>query len=181
MTILCDTREPWPHPWHPHLPPGWHLTREGLGTGDPCVAQLPEGVVIERKTPADLAACIGRERERFERELRRGRYCGRFIVIVEGDLAAVILAARGIHRNAVVGTLAAWSVRFCPFIFAGDIATAAAIAFRALAAQVRDADRITAAIAQQRPRDCASAVLTLDGKENAATGHLTRKTANTTQ
>jgi hypothetical protein len=45
---------------------------------------LPAGAVVERKTVNDLLACIGRERERFERELKRGRYVGRFIVIVEG-------------------------------------------------------------------------------------------------
>jgi ERCC4-type nuclease len=75
------------------------MIREGLETGDLAIAQLPAGVVIERKTPVDLAACIGRERERFERELRRGRYCGRSLVIVESDLTAVIRAAEAIHRQ----------------------------------------------------------------------------------
>lgn len=176
MTVSLDTREPWPHPWERHLPEGWRMERGTLETGDLAIARLPEGVVIERKTASDLAGCLGRERERFERELRRSRYCGRFLVIVEADLAAVIRAAAGIHRNAVVGTVAAWSVRYCPLIFAGDTATAAALAFRALATQVRDAERI-AVSAQNRPRDCASAVLPLDGNENAATGRTVRKTA----
>jgi DNA excision repair protein ERCC-4 len=163
MTVIIDTRDPWPHPWSAHRPPDWLVERGTMETGDVCLAGLPDGVVIERKTPADLAACLGRERERFERELRRGRYCGRFIVVVEGDLAAVVRAAQGIHRNAVIGTLAAWSVRFCPFIFAGDTATAAAIAFRALAAQVRDAEKV-------------AAVSTLAGKQNATAGQPEDKT-----
>jgi ERCC4-type nuclease len=117
------------------------LTREGLETADVCVAGLPDGVLVERKSPPDLAACLGRERERFERELKRGRHCGRLLVVVEGNFTDVVRAARGIHRNAIVGTVAAWSVRFCPIIFAGDVATAAAIAFRALASQVQDAER----------------------------------------
>ena len=146
MTLTLDTREPDPHPWHPYLPEGWTMTREAMDTGDLCVARLPDGVVVERKTASDLAGCIGASRERFERELRRGRYCGRFIVIVEADLDAVIRAAAGIHRNAVIGTLAAWSVRYCPFIFAGETATAAAVAFRALAAQVRDIERAAVAL-----------------------------------
>lgn len=83
----------------------------------------------------------------------------------------MIRAAAGIHRNAVIGTLAAWSVRYCPFIFAGSVESAAAIAFRALAAQVRDAEHIAAA-ARKRPRDCASAVMALDGRENVATGRV---------
>ena len=141
MTLTLDTREPWPHPWERFMPPGWSMIREGMETGDLCVANLPDGVCVERKSPPDLAACLGRERERFERELRRGRHCGRLLVIVEGNFDDVARAAQGMHRNAIVGTLAAWSVRFCPIIFAGDVATAAAIAFRALASQVRDAER----------------------------------------
>jgi DNA excision repair protein ERCC-4 len=141
MTLTLDTREPDPHPWEPFLPPGWSFIREGLETGDVCVARLHDGVCVERKSPPDLAACLGRERERFERELRRGRHCGRLLVIVEGNFDDVARAAQGIHRNAVVGTVAAWSVRYAPFIFAGSVETAAALAFRALASQVRDAER----------------------------------------
>jgi len=120
------------------------MIREGLETADVCVAGLPDGVCVERKSPPDLAACLGRERERFERELRRGRHCGRLLVIVEGNFDDVARAAQGMHRNSIVGTVAAWSVRYAPFIFAGDVATAAAIAFRALASQVRDAERTVA-------------------------------------
>jgi hypothetical protein len=41
-----------------------------LETGDIALAALLEGAVVERKTPANLASCIGSGRERFERELR---------------------------------------------------------------------------------------------------------------
>jgi ERCC4-type nuclease len=146
MTLLFDTREADPHPWERHLPEGWRIERGTLETGDLALARLPEGVVIERKTPCDLSSCIGASRERFERELRRGRYVGRFIVIVEGTLSDVQRAARGIHPNSINGTLAAWSVRFCPIIFAGGVAPAADFAFRALAAQVRDIQRAAQSI-----------------------------------
>jgi DNA excision repair protein ERCC-4 len=141
VTLAFDTREPNPHPWAVHLPEGWQIVSGVLETGDIALARLPEGVVIERKTASDLAGCLGRERGRFERELKRGRYCGRFLVVCEGTVAEVIRAAPGIHRNAVLGTLAAWSVRYCPFIFAGTARDAADFAFRALAAQVRDIKR----------------------------------------
>lgn len=141
LRLSLDTREPDPHPWAKYLPEGWSMMREGLETGDLCVAALPDGVVIERKTPADMAGCIGASRERFERELRRGRYCGRMIVVIEGSLADVCTAARQINHNAVTGTLAAWSARFCPFIFAGTTAAAADFAFRALASQIREIQR----------------------------------------
>lgn len=142
MTAIFDTREPAdPHPWSPYLPEGWRMVRGTLETGDIALAALPEGVVIERKTPSDLAGCIGKGRERFERELRRGRYLGRLIVVVEGDLRDVIEAAPGIKPAAVMGSLAAWTARFCPIVFAGSVRAAADFSFRALSAQVRTIER----------------------------------------
>ena len=41
-------------------------------SGDVVLSALPEGAVIERKTPIDMASCIGARRERFEKELRAG-------------------------------------------------------------------------------------------------------------
>ena len=82
--------------------------------------KLPGGAVVERKTRGDLASCIGVGRDRFERELKRGRSCGRMIVVVEGTLSDVVVTGRRMHHNAVVGTLAAWSLRYCPFVFAGS-------------------------------------------------------------
>ena len=114
------------------------MQRGMLETGDIALAALAEGVVIERKTPQDLASCMTHGRDRFERELKRGRYTGRFIVIVEGGFDDLVVAARGMHLNSIVGTLASWTVRFCPFAFMGDKALAANFAFRALGAQVRD-------------------------------------------
>jgi ERCC4-type nuclease len=172
MTLLFDTREPDPHPWVAHLPEGWSIEIGTLETGDIALARLPEGVVIERKTPSDLAGCIGASRERFERELRRGRYVGRFLIVVEGSLSDVQLAARGISPNAVNGSLAAWAVRFCPIIFAGSTAGAADFAFRALAAQVRDIQRAAQSI-QAEP----SAPITLPTQQARHSGRTARKRA----
>ena len=69
-----------PHPWAKCLPNGWEIERGTLETGDVVLSALPEGAVIERKTASDMASCIGANRERFERELKRGRYVGRLIV-----------------------------------------------------------------------------------------------------
>ena len=93
-------RDPWPHPWATFLPDGWELVREKLETGDVVLSALPEGAVMERKTPSDMAGCIGANRERFERELKRGRYVGRMIVVIEGTLADGCAASRGISHNA---------------------------------------------------------------------------------
>ena len=148
MRVTIDTREPWPHPWSKFLPDGWEIERASLETGDLVLSALPEGAVIERKTPSDMANCIGASRERFEKELKRGRYVGRMIVVVEGSLADVCGASRGISHNAIVGTLAAWTLRYCPFVFCGSQREAADFAFRILAAQVRDAERMAKAISR---------------------------------
>jgi ERCC4-type nuclease len=150
MRVTIDTREPWPHPWAKCLPEGWELVREKLETGDVVLSALPESAVIERKTASDMASCIGANRERFEKELRRGRYVGRMIVVVEGTLADVYSASRGISHNAITGTLAAWTLRYCPFVFCGSLQESANFAFRFLAAQVRDAERMAKAIAKER-------------------------------
>jgi len=77
QTLLIDSREPWPHPWAAHFSSAVKVERGCLETGDLALAALSESAVVERKTVFDLLACIGRERERFERELKRGRYVGR--------------------------------------------------------------------------------------------------------
>ena len=111
MIITSDSREPWPHPWGRFLPDGWTFERGTLETGDLVLAALPDGAVVERKTASDLVSCIGSGHERFERELKRGRYCGRMTVVVEGSLADVVAAGRGLHHNAITGTLASWTLR----------------------------------------------------------------------
>ena len=146
MTITIDPREPWPHPWAARFSPDVRLERAGLETGDVALSALPDGALVERKTVPDLLACIGRERARFERELQRGRYCGRLIVVVEGTLAEVLAATRGIHPNAIIGTLAAWQRRFSPFCFAGSVQTAAQLAEAFLRGQVREVERTVRAI-----------------------------------
>lgn len=148
MLLLIDTREPNPHPWERYLPDGWSIERDALESGDLALAVLPDGAVVERKTPGDLASCIGAGRERFERELKRGRYCGRMIVVVEGSLSDVFVAGRGLHHNAIIGSLAAWTLRYCPFVFAGSERVAADFAFRFLGSQVRQARRLTRAVSQ---------------------------------
>ena len=110
-------------------------TRGGIGGGTPQAAATP-----------CKAGCIGASRERFERELKRGRYVGRMIVVIEGTLTDVCAASRGVSQNAIVGTLAAWTLRYCPYVFTGSVQAAADFAFRILAAQVRDVERMAKAI-----------------------------------
>lgn len=152
MTLLIDTREPSPHPWMPYWSADLRLVRGTLDTGDVALAALPDGAVVERKTIPDLLACLGRERERFERELMRGRYAGRLVVVCEGTVADLLSEAHrrgsGISDASVVGTLAAWQRRYCPFFFAGSVAVAAEFTERFLRGQIKDIERPSKALAK---------------------------------
>ena len=68
---------------------------------------------------------------------------------MEGTLADVLAQSRGIHANAIIGTLAAWQRRYAPICFAGNVETAAKIAESFLVGQVneiqREAGRLLAA------------------------------------
>jgi ERCC4-type nuclease len=146
ITLICDTREPWPHPWRRYLPSHVQLERATLDTGDFALAGLPDGAIVERKTVNDFLAATTSSRERFERELTRSRHVGRFVVIIEGTLGNVLAARGDMTEASIIGTVAAWSRRYCPIIFAGDECTAAALAWRFLAGQVNEAHKIVHAV-----------------------------------
>lgn len=151
MRLTIDTREPWPHPWAPYFPEGTILTRATVETGDVTLTALPDGACAERKTVPDFLAAIGRERKRFDLEVKRARYCGAFCIIVEGTYADVFLAnhARGlISEAAITGTIATWTRRGAPVLFAGNVRNAADLAYRFLAGQVREIERTAKAFAK---------------------------------
>jgi ERCC4-type nuclease len=147
ITLLCDTREPEPHPWQRWMPAHVTLERATLDTGDLALAGLPDAAVVERKTVADFLGCMTSNRDRFERELARSRYVGRFAVVVEGTLLDCLRNRGGLSEPSLIGTVAAWSRRYCPILFAGTERHAAELAFRFLAGQITEAHRIIRATA----------------------------------
>ena len=153
MTFTVDTREPDEHPYAPFFSADVRLVRGTLETGDLCVAALPDGVVVERKAVSDLYGCLGKERERFERELIRSRYLGRLVVVVDGNMSDLLTLAhnRGgtLNVNSIIGTLAAWQRRYAPFFFAGSVRTAAEFTERLLRGQVKEIERTAKAIAKE--------------------------------
>ena len=156
MTILIDTREPWPHPWAAFWPADVRVVRGTLETGDVALAALPDGAVVERKTVSDFLAAVGRERERFDRELARARYLGAFCIVVEGSFADVLTANREkgqLAPAAILGSVASWTRRGAPVLFAGSVRHAADLAYRFLAGQVREVERAGKAIrrAEKQP------------------------------
>ncbi|MEI8122116.1 MAG: ERCC4 domain-containing protein [bacterium] len=129
MKIILDTREPSPHPWS-RFWEGVEIETGTLETGDMTVNGFNDLVAVERKTTTDFLGCIGGERERFERELKRSRQIGHFIVIVDGTLANVMVHSRGIPSASIIGTVAAWTRRYCPIVFCDTECLAAHLALR---------------------------------------------------
>ena len=152
MTILIDTREPGDgaiHPWAEYWPADVRVIRSTLETGDVALAAIPDGAVVERKTVSDFLAAIGRERKRFDLEVKRARYCGSFTIVVEGSLTDVALANRQrgqLSEAAIFGTIATWTRRGAPVLFAGSTHNAADLCYRLLAGQIREVDRAVKAI-----------------------------------
>lgn len=70
MKIIIDTREQRPFAFLGQN--GDIETERGtLSLGDYSLAGLTDRVAVERKSLADLVMCLGKERERFQRELMR--------------------------------------------------------------------------------------------------------------
>ena len=83
MLIKIDTRE--------QLPYSFIIPSE-VGTlpiGDYSISGLEHNISIERKTLDDLVGCLTQQRERFERELFRGKALDYFTLVVEGSLSDI--------------------------------------------------------------------------------------------
>ncbi len=136
--VLVDTREQ--TPWN--LEPLRVLTR-GLVTGDYSIAGLTDIVALERKSLPDLVGCVGRERERFERELDRLRAFASRAVVVEASWAQIGAGEwQGqITPRMVLSSIASWTAEGVPFVLAGNREGAADFGRRFLMAVARHAHR----------------------------------------
>lgn len=122
MLIVVDSREQCPFPFA-HERYGAKTKQGALTVGDYSLAGLEDKVAVERKSLPDLVACLGRERERFERELMRGAALDAFAVVCEGSWLEL---ARGEYRSqlnphAACQSVLAFTARYrVPFLFAGN-------------------------------------------------------------
>jgi DNA excision repair protein ERCC-4 len=115
LTFLVDTREQAPFEF-----PGCQTVRAALLVGDYSVAGLEGVVAVERKSLDDLLGCLTTGRERFEKELVRGRGLRYFAVVVERPLGDILDGRfrNGITPEAAFQSLIAFSVRYrLPFFF----------------------------------------------------------------
>lgn len=127
MKILIDTREQAPFTFEHENYNRTVSEACGLAVGDYSLAGLTDRVAVERKSLPDLVACLGRERERFERELQRAAALDAFAVVVESSWADL---AGGNYRSqlnphSACQSVLAFSCRYrIPFLFAGSRAGA---------------------------------------------------------
>ena len=126
MLIVVDTREQTPFEFRHEKYEA--TTKQGtLTVGDYSLAGLEDKVAVERKSLPDLVLCLGRERERFEREMMRGAALDAFCVVCEGSWLEL---ARGEYRSqlkphAACQSVLAFTARYrVPFLFAGGRAAA---------------------------------------------------------
>lgn len=96
--------------------------RGTLATGDYSCKGLEHVIAVERKSLQDLVQCVGRERERFDREVQRLlAYPVRCLVIEACWIDIELQKYRGqVHPNAVIGSVIGWMSQGLPIHWAGD-------------------------------------------------------------
>lgn len=149
MKIVTDSREQLPFSFAGERYKGTVVEAGTLAVGDYSLAGLTDKVAVERKELVDLVACLGRERERFERELQRGAALDAFAVVVEAswaDLASGNYRSR-INPHAACQSVLAFVGRYrLPFLFAGSRAAAEYMTWGFLRQYLEGARRRWAAI-----------------------------------
>ncbi len=126
--IVVDSREqaPWTFDSAP-VYEGTSVETGTLATGDYSLRGMENAVAVERKSLPDLVACLGRERDRFARELARARGLESFAVVIEGSFTDL---KQGQYRSmlnphsacqSICAFMARWHI---PFVFAGTRAAA---------------------------------------------------------
>lgn len=117
VVVIIDPREQCPFSMDPMQ------TIEGtLQSGDYSYRGGENICRIERKSLEDLIACVGRERERFEREIERLLAFPCRALIVEGSWQDI---ERGewrsqVHPKAAVNSLLSWTARGLPCVLPGN-------------------------------------------------------------
>lgn len=125
FTVIIDTREQAPFSFagllaasraHRHVPLIVPTVRQGLPTGDYSLVgheSAPGGIVVERKSAADLFGSLSWGRERFERELARLQEFAWSAVVVEAEWSALIREPPSeMNPVAAYRTVVSWQQRF---------------------------------------------------------------------
>lgn len=123
--IIIDTREQLPYSFY-----GNDVIRKKLDTGDYSIEGFEDTFAVERKSLSDYLKSITHERDRFEREVKRGEKMEEFEVVIEATEEEV---RQGNYYSNVaplsaINTASAWEDRYnVPFHWAKDRATSKAL------------------------------------------------------
>jgi ERCC4-type nuclease len=117
LTALIDTREQ-----NPLTLPGLATQPATLATGDYSLRGLEHQVAIERKSLPDFVACCGRERDRFDREVKRLLAYPVRALVIEAEWQDIEQANwRGKLTSKQVGvSIISWMVQGLPVVMAGN-------------------------------------------------------------
>jgi DNA excision repair protein ERCC-4 len=153
MRILVDTREQAPFTFQ-----GYEVAPEPatLPVGDYSLPGFTDRVTIERKELNDLVSCLmNSNRDRFERELARGRHYDLFAMVVEANLADV---SQGRYRSdmkpqAALQSIITFQVRYrLSIVWAGNRKGAEYVTHSLLSKYLREiGERYHAATVAQGP------------------------------
>lgn len=140
MRVVIDAREQKPFAFE-----GMDIetVTGSLPTGDYSLAGLEDRVALERKSLADLVGCLtGSDRDRFERELNRGRALDYFAVVIEAGFSELTAKQYRSNMNphAAAQSIIAFQVRYgAPFIWAGSRRAAEYLTYWILSKFLREA------------------------------------------
>ena len=127
MQIIVDSREQLPFTFEHGRYADVQIQSGTLNVGDYSLCGLEDKVAVERKSLPDLVACLGRERQRFEKELQRSMALDAFAVVVEAswsDLASGNFRSQ-LNPHAACQSVLAFMARYrMAFLFAGSRAAA---------------------------------------------------------
>ncbi len=129
ITAVIDTREQLPFTLEP-----LKTVRGSLATGDYSVLGLEHLIAMERKSLPDLIACVGVERERFDKEIKRLAAYESKAIIVEAswkEFEAGGWRSR-VTPSAAMGSVLGWVAGGIPIIFPGNRETADTVMARLL-------------------------------------------------
>lgn len=122
MTIIVDSREQRPFDFL-SCAGGVQTMKGTLLLGDYSVRGFEDRIAVERKSLPDLVQCLGNERSRFEREIRRAAGLDSFMVCIEAsfdDLASGRYRSKLNPGAAVASVLAFMARHNVAFLFAGN-------------------------------------------------------------
>lgn len=108
VVALVDTREQLPLDLSP-----LQVESTTLQSGDYSVRGLEDKIRIERKSLSDLLGCVGRDRERFEREIERLAAFPIAVLLIESSWPEIEMGQWNskIAPSQVIGSLLSWQTR----------------------------------------------------------------------